>query len=207
MLTQQEMNELIKIARKHDIYILNDEIYRGLEHGEGKKTDSIVEGYEKGIVISSLSKIYGLVGVRIGWVASKDRALIEQAKAFRRYTSSRNSELSELFAYMALNCREQLLARNRAIIQQNLKLLSDFFARNQDSLSWVPPEGGTLALPKLLLDRPIDQFVDELYQKTQVVLVPDRVFDRDENAFRIAFGKQSMPEALLMLEDFLKQYA
>ncbi len=203
-LSLREKKEIIDLAEAHGIYVLNDEIYRGLEFNENSRSPSIADLYERGIVITSLSKVFGLPTLRVGWVASQDKTVIKGAAALRSYTSSRNSELSELFAFMVLRGKNELLARNRAIILKNYALLSQFFDRHQQSLSCEPPQAGTMAFPKLLLPIPIDKFVAELHQETSVFILSGSAFDLNDNSFRITFGKKEMAHSLTHLEHFLK---
>jgi aspartate/methionine/tyrosine aminotransferase len=203
ILTACEIEEIITLARSHGIYLFNDEVYKGLEIDSSKAIRSISDLYEKGIVVSSLSKPFGLPSIRIGWIASQSINILQQAANYRNFTSSRNSELSELMAFMVLRNQKKLLSRNINIISENLRILSEFFQRHSHSLSWIPPEGGTVSFPKLLLPISIDQFVEELSKETKVVLVPASVFSVEENAFRITFGKREMVDSLNLLESFL----
>jgi aspartate/methionine/tyrosine aminotransferase len=205
LLTTDELREIVDLARFHGIYVLNDEVYKGLELDHKNSILPICSAYEKGIVITSLSKPFGLPTLRIGWAASKCYPILEKATLYRNYTSSRNSELSELMALMIVRNKKKLLARNLEIILKNVKILKEFFARHTKSLSWVPPEGGTMAFPKLLLPIPIDQFVEELYKETNVVLIPGSTFDVQENALRIAFGKTMLQDSLSPFESFLSK--
>lgn len=203
LLTFSEMQDLIALARFHGIFLFNDEVYRGLEFDPQNRLPSLADAYEKGIAVSSLSKIFGLPGLKVGWVASQSIPILQQAANYRNYTSIRNSELSELMALMVLRGQKELLKRNLNIILENMETLSLFFKRHPQSLSWVPPQAGTLAFPKLLLPIPIDSFVEEFIKETKVILVPASIFGVRENAFRITFGKKEMPQSLSLLEAFL----
>lgn len=88
----------------------------------------------------------------------------------------------------------------------NLKILDSFMKRYQELLSWNSPQSGTMAVLKLLLPVPIEEFAEELVEKMGVLIMPGSVFDLPGNFFRVGFGKKNMTHALDRFEQFLKQY-
>ena len=124
------LNDLIEISRKHDIYLFSDEVYRLMERDANKRLPQIADAYENGISLNVMSKAYGLPGLRIGWIASQDLQLLDKMEKMKHYLSICNSSPSEFLAVVALKSGEQILSRNRKIIEDNLKLLNPFFAQN-----------------------------------------------------------------------------
>ena len=166
---------------------------------------SIADAYEKGISLNVMTKSFGLAGLRIGWLATRDVNFLEEAGSYKLYTSICNSAPSEILAIMALRAKDQILKRNRSIMLKNLKILDEFMERNQKSLSWVRPQSGTMALLKLLLPLSVETFTEDLVRTEGVLIMPGSVFDLPGNFFRIGFGKKSMPGILERFESYLQK--
>ena len=113
-----------------------------------------------------------------------------------------SSAPSEILALLALRRRDEVVARSRAIVDANLPLLDDFFARWEGVFEWVRPRGATIGFPRLLADVAIEDFARELVDEEGVLLLPGAVYGHPGNHFRIGFGRRNMPEALARLERF-----
>lgn len=198
--------KMIALARSTSAHIFCDEVYRFLELDESQRLPAMADGYEKGISLNVMTKSFGLAGLRIGWLASKDTEFLEKANSYKMYTSICNSAPSEILALIALRAKDRILARNRAILLRNVKLLDEFVQRHSTSIKWVRPESGTIAFLELLLPVPIDQFTEELVEKTGVLIMPSAIFDFPGNFFRIGFGRNNMPDVLNRFEEFLTLY-
>jgi aspartate/methionine/tyrosine aminotransferase len=149
-----------------------------------------------------MSKSFALAGLRIGWVATRDRDLLARLAAFKDYTTICSSAPSEVLALIALRARDQVLARNRAIVEANLPLLDAFFERWAGTFEWIRPRGGSIGFPRLAGDRPIDGFAEGLVRETGTLILPGSVFGDTGNHFRIGFGRTNMPEALERLDSY-----
>lgn len=206
LLNRDVYEKMIALARTTGAYIFCDEVYRFLELDESKRLAAIADGYEKGISLNVMTKSFGLAGLRIGWLASKDTAFLQKANSYKMYTSICNSAPSEILALIALRAKERILARNREILLNNIEHLDAFIKRHPSSIRWVRPESGTIAFLELLLPIPIDQFTEELVEKTGVLIMPASVFDFPGNFFRIGFGRSTMPDVLNRFEQFLTAY-
>ena len=198
---------MIELARKNGAYILCDEVYRYMEVDESKRLPAMVDGYEKGISLNVMTKSFGLSGLRIGWLASRDESFMQKARAYKLYLSICNSAPSEILAIIALRAKDKILQRNRAIMLRNLELLDKFFEKHSDKFRWIRPESGTIAFVELLLPIPIDKLVEEMAAKAGVLVMPGSVFDFPGNYFRIGYGRKNMPEALEHFEKFVEFYA
>lgn len=197
---------MISLARETGAHIFCDEVYRFLEIDPAKRLPAIADSYEKGISLNVMTKSFGLAGLRIGWLASQDTSFLEKANAYKMYTSICNSAPSEILALIALRAKDKILARNRDIVLRNIQLLDAFVQRHPSSIRWVRPESGTVAFLELLLPTSIDQFTEELVEKTGVLIMPASVFDVRGNFFRVGFGRCNMPEVLNRFEQFLTSY-
>jgi aspartate/methionine/tyrosine aminotransferase len=149
-----------------------------------------------------MSKTYGLAGLRIGWVASRNAAVLSRMAALKDYTTICCSAPSEHLAELALRHGEQIASRNRAIIAANLPLLDSFFALHADLFTWQRPKAGPIAFPRLL-GREVSSFCDACAAGCGVLLLPGTLYGDAGNHFRIGFGRKNMREALARLEEFL----
>lgn len=204
VLEKKTVEELVALARKHGAYIFCDEVYRYLEVDELSRMASIADAYEKGISLNVMTKSFGLAGLRIGWLATRDAAFLSEAGSYKLYTSICNSAPSEILAIIALRAKEKLLKRNREILLKNLQILEAFIKRNQQYVSWVRPQSGSIAILKLLLPTSIEDFAADLVRSEGVLIMPGSVFDLSGNFFRIGFGKKNMPEILKRFETYLQ---
>ena len=149
-----------------------------------------------------VSKNYGLPGLRIGWIATRNADLYRQIAALKDYTTICNSAPSEFLAELALRHRRKLQQRNLQIIADNLEILDDFFRRHADRFRWTRPAAGPIAFPHLL-DKDVAGFCHELVTRAGVLLLPGTMYDDTGNHFRIGFGRKNLPAAVARLEQFL----
>jgi aspartate/methionine/tyrosine aminotransferase len=176
------LEQLVAVATEHNITIHADEVYRPIFHSIGpldkEFPPSLMSmGYSNVLVTGSLSKAYSLAGVRVGWIASRDPALIEKIAAARHYTTISVSGLDEQVAAFALSPAtvHGLLARNIQLAKTNLALLEKFVLKNEDECEWVKPVAGTTAFVKFHREgKPVDSvdFCKRLLEKTGVMFVP-----------------------------------
>jgi aspartate/methionine/tyrosine aminotransferase len=205
LLDRKVLDDLIQLARKIGAYIFCDEVYRYMEVDETERMPSIADVYEKGISLNVMTKSFGLAGLRIGWLATREAHFLKEVGSYKLYTSICNSAPSEILAIMALRAKDQILKRNRNIMLKNLNVLDEFMQRNCTHLSWNRPQSGTMAVLKLLLPIPIETFAEDLVRFEGILIMPGSVFDLSGNFFRIGFGKKNMPEVLKKFESFLQQ--
>jgi len=203
--TQKEYAEIIDIARENGCHVFSDEMYRLLEYQEEDRLPIGSEIYEKCISLSGMSKTFGLGGLRIGWLSTRDRALLERIVEFKDYTTITNSVLSEYVALGALRKREILLSRNMNIIKNNLKLLDEFFTRHTDKFTWLNPKAGPVAFVKTKFEGNIESFCDDLISQKGVLLMPGTKFDYGHHYFRLGFGRKNLPDALGLFEEFVNE--
>lgn len=204
-LQEQELKEIIDIARQKNIVVFSDEMYRFLEHDQANRTLSACDLYNKAISLFGMSKSFALAGLRIGWLTTKNSELSEKFAIYKDYTTICSSAPSEVLAIIALRAKNKILKRNLDIIDSNLKILSQFFARHAKLFDWHRPKAGSIGFPKLKADVDIAEFCLDLVEKKGVMLLPSKVYDFKSNNFRIGFARKNMPEALSKLEEYLKE--
>ncbi len=191
------------IAAEAGATLLVDEVYRFLEH---RPVESLPAGADLGphaVSVGVMSKSFALAGLRIGWLATHDAALLDRAARFKDYTTICASAPAEILALIALRTRDRVLARSRSIVGANLALLDAFFERRASQFAWVRPAAGPVGFPELLGGTPIDRFAEDLLAAEGVLLAPASVFGYPGNRFRLGFGRTDMPAALERLEAFI----
>ena len=193
---------LVELAAESGARLVVDEVYRFLEFDSADRLPAGADALETGVSIGVMSKSFGLAGLRIGWIATRDRELLTRLAAFKDYTTICNSAPSEVLALIALRAGPAVLARNRAIVEANLPLLDGFFDQWSGVFEWVRPRGGSVAFPSLIADRPIDSFAQELVEETGVLVLPGTLFGDTGNRFRVGYGRTNLPAALARLERF-----
>src|SRR3989338_972876 len=204
LMSKDKFNHIINIAKSKDIAIFSDEVYRFLEYSKKDRLPAACDIYEKGVSLGVMSKAFGLAGLRIGWIATKDKVLLQRIAAFRDYTTICNSAPSEFLAILALRHKEQLIKRNLKIIKDNIRLLDRFFAKYCSLFEWSRPKAGTLAFLRIKAGKSAEEFCMDAQNKIGVLLLPSTKYDFGDEHFRIGFGKKDMPKALKKLEDYIK---
>ena len=190
------------IAADAGATFLSDEVYRFLEHEGTERPPAGADVGPHGVSVGVMSKSFALAGLRIGWLATHDAALLDRAARFKDYTTICASAPAEILSLIALRARDRVLARSRGIVDANLALLDDLFARRPDRLGWVRPRGGPVGFPELH-GVPVDRFAEDLLAAEGVLIAPASIFGHPGNRFRLGFGRSDFPVALAGLERFL----
>lgn len=202
--TADFVRALSALSDKHGFIIFADEVYRGLELDPADRLPAFADLNERAVSLGVMSKTYGLAGLRIGWIATRDSALFGQMAAFKDYTTICNSAPSEFLAALALRHAGPIVERNLGIIRHNLDLLDAFFASNEARFGWDRPKAGSIAFPALRQGS-VDDFCADLVEQAGVLLLPGTLYGAGYNAFRIGFGRKNLPEALGKLENYLHE--
>ncbi|MBA2720842.1 MAG: aminotransferase class I/II-fold pyridoxal phosphate-dependent enzyme [Chloroflexi bacterium] len=187
------------------IHLLADEVYRFLELDEAERLTAGADAFARGVSLGVMSKSFAMAGLRIGWLATRDRGLLARCAAFKDYTTICSSAPAEILALIGLRSRDVVLARSRRIVGDNLGHLDRFFADHGDRLAWVRPRGGSVGFARLLDPEPMDDFAARLVEAEGVLLLPGSQFGFEGNHFRIGFGREDLPQALAGLDRFLAQ--
>ena len=179
------LTTIVDFAESKGIIVLSDEVYRPLFHGitpmDPKFPPSILSlGYINSIATGSMSKAYSLAGIRVGWIASRNRDLIEKIQIARDYTTISISILDQAVASFAHSPHtiHSLLGRNIQLAKANLELLERFVIKHDEFCSWTKPVAGTTAFVKFERDgKPIDAeiFCKTLQEKTGVMFMPGNI--------------------------------
>ena len=188
-LSEKEMKEIVRLARKVDAWIYADEIYRGAEL-DGNDTPTFWGLYDKVMVSGGLSKAYALPGLRIGWLVGP-KAAIEKAWAYHDYTSIASGILSNRIATLVLkpDIREQVLGRSRKILNENLEALSDWIKKHHNLLNFIPHRAGGMAFIRYKLDINSRELATRLREEKSVFIMDGDCFGMDQY-IRIGIGSE-----------------
>ena len=202
LMSEQLLREIVEIARSADAWILCDEVYRHLSQEDGW-CPSIVDLYEKGISVSSMSKVFSLAGLRLGWIATHDMSVIKSCLSHRDYNLVSCGVFDEMLAAAALKHRDKLLERSRKIVRENLQILDDWVG-SEPHVSYVKPQAGTTALVYYDLDISSYEFCEEMYKKTGAFVTPGDCFEVP-HSMRIgyAYGKQDLIDGLKAISEYI----
>ncbi len=202
LMPEEMLNQIIEIARSVDAWILCDEVYRHLSQTD-EWCPSIADLYEKGISVSSMSKVFSLAGLRLGWIATRDMEVIKTCLSHRDYNLISCGIFDEMLAALALKHSDKLLKRSRDIVRENLQILDDW-VNSQPHVSYVKPKAGTTALVYYDLDIPSYTFCEEMYHKTGAFVTPGDCFEQ-AHSMRIgyAYGKQALKDGLKAIDEYI----
>jgi aspartate/methionine/tyrosine aminotransferase len=188
MLEPHELHRIYELAESVGAWVLSDEAYRWLAVPGGSPfAPPMVEYGPRGISVGTVSKPFGLPGLRIGWIAAS-QALVAECWAARDYVSLSPGKLNDAIAQLAFRSRERIVERNSAIIAANLAAASEWVAQQAGFLSWTPPRGGLLALLRYELPMLSLELADLLANEYSVMLAPGAAFDC-EHHLRIGIGQ------------------
>lgn len=205
LLSRQAYEALHRFAGENDLLLFSDEVYRESEYDPSTRLPAACDLGEYAVSLGVTSKTYGLAGLRIGWIATKNREIYEKMASLKDYTTICSSAPSEYLAEVAMRNRQKLVERNMDIIKANLAVMDDFFARHRDLFSWIRPQAGSMAFPRYL-GADVDAFCDALVRDAGVLLLPGSVYDDRGNHFRLGLGRKNLPQAVARVDEFLARH-
>jgi aspartate/methionine/tyrosine aminotransferase len=193
--------ELIGLCDQRGIRLFSDEVYRGLELSPRRALPQAADLSPAALSLNVMSKAYGLPGLRIGWIACRDRALLRRLEHAKHYTSICGSAPSEILALIALRARDRILDRNRRIVAANLPVFDAFFSRFPGLFQWEPPQGGCVCFPRYLGPDGVEAMCTDLVESEGVLLLPASIYrsalaPTPADRFRIGVGRLGSAEAL-----------
>lgn len=201
----EEYRKMVEVAKSHNLYVFSDEMYRFLELSGSDRLPSGCELYDKAISLFGMSKTFGMAGVRIGWLVTKDKETYNRMAIFKDYTTICSSAPSEILSLIALRAKDKIVGNHLKRINRNLSLLDKFFSDHQDKFEWIRPKAGTICFPKLKTKTTSQEFCQKVVNEAGIMLLPSTVYDYDDRHFRVGFGRENMPEALSKLEEYLSK--
>lgn len=202
LMSRADYEALHKFAESNKLLLFSDEVYRESEYDAAARLPAACDLGDYAVSLGVTSKTYGLAGLRVGWIATKNKMIYEKIASLKDYTTICNSAPSEFLAEVAMRNRHKLIERNVGLIKQNLAVIDELFARHADLFSWVRPQAGSMGFPRYLGGN-VETFCDKLVKEAGVLLLPGSVYDDSRNHFRLGLGRKNLPEAVEKLEEYL----
>ena len=196
------LERIVELCAERGAVLFCDEVYRELEHDPAERLPAACDLYERAVSLGSVSKTYGLPGLRTGWVACRDPALRAALVAVKLYTTICSSAPSELLAALALRHRGQFVERNRRLVLANLALADAFLDDHAALMDWVRPSASPIGFPRLRVPD-TRTFCERLAEEAGVLLLPGDVYDEPGHV-RIGLGRVGAVEAFARLDAFLE---
>jgi len=188
IMTEAEMDSIIAIADRVGAWILADEVYSGAERLTDTQTPSFFGRYDKVVATGSMSKAYGMPGLRIGWVVAPQET-IDEIWARHEYITISATMLSNKLAALALSpeVRPRILARTRSYIRKGYPIFKDWMDQHPGTFSLTPPGAAAIAFVRYHLDINSTDFADRLRSEKNTMIVPGDHFGFD-GLLRVSFG-------------------
>ena len=204
LMSRADYEDVHKFAQEKNLLLFSDEVYRESEYNPAERLPAACDLGEYAVSLGVTSKTYGLAGLRMGWIATKNKKIYENMASLKDYTTICNSAPSEFLAEVGMRNRQKLTQRNLDIIKHNLAVIDDLFTRYADLFSWIHPKAGSMGFPRLLKGD-IESFCDDLVRKAGVLLLPGSMYDDSHNHFRLGLGRKNLPQAVERLEEYLSR--
>lgn len=185
LIEQEQLLEIIQLARKHNCYVLVDETYRDLNFNTKYNLAATFD--ERVISVSSVSKAYGLPGIRIGWLLTRNKALYDKFLAAKEQILICNSVVDEEIAYQFLKQKEIFFLAIKQRIAENFNALKNWIA-SEERIAWVEPGGGVVCFPKIIPVIDTVKFYNILLQHYKTAVGPGHWFEMPDNYMRIGYG-------------------
>ena len=202
VLTSEEMDELVEIARSADAWIVCDEMYRGLDEDY---MPSFADIYDKAIVTASSSKIYSMAGTRVGWIVCHDPAMRKELCNWRSYDSICGGVFDEWIFAMALEHVDKIFARSRSIVESNKAVIDAWLSRNTRYLRQYADSHSTTYLIHYNFDVPAEKFCDDLLDQKGVLVCHGDCF-YIPRSFRIALcHSEDLEEGLRLIDEYMAE--
>lgn len=209
ILERDRFDELVQLCRQHGIWLFSDEVYRGIEREPGRRLPQVADAYERGVSLNVMSKAYGLPGLRVGWIACRDRALLERMVRFKHYLSICNSAPSERLSLLALRFRDPVLERTRAVAREGYARVAAFLDEFPDLFDAYQPDGGVVMFPRYKGPDGVDVFCRRMVEEAGAVLLPASIYASaltpvPTDRFRIGYGRRGLDEGLAAMRAFIR---
>jgi len=202
VLSSASMDAIVQLTDRHGAWVLADEVYQGAEVGE-ERTPSFWGRHERVLVTNSLSKAYGLPGLRIGWIVGPER---DVAELWGRtdYSTICPAALSDPLACVALApvTRARIRERTRGIVRKNLALLEAWMRAQEGRFRYRAPDAGAICYTRYAAPIGSSAFAEKLRAQKGVLVVPGDHFGMD-GFIRIGFGNPA--DELLVALDLIRE--
>jgi len=200
--SRTDMDAIFALADARGARVLVDEMYRGLERTSAERLEPACARNERAVSLGGLSKTHGLPGLRIGWLATRDRPLVEALIAHKDYTTICASGPTQILARAALENHDALAARSLDIVAANLERARSFIDRHGERFAWREPAAGSVAFMRYTAGSAA-AFCERAAEEAGVMVVPSTVFDFEDAHVRLGLGRRGFAAALAALEAWI----
>ena len=206
IMLRNDLQRLAQFAHEHDIQLWVDEVFRGITVDGGPVTPSIRDIDSGTISTGSMSKSFGLSGLRVGWIAAPEEVL-EAFRHIRFYTTVTAPVVEQKIAAVAHRNRDKVIGRNQAILDKNYTYLKQWMGERNGVFDWVAPKGGPVTFPKFIDSVSTDDFCLKLAEDYSVLLPPGNYSFSAEGFIRIGYGQsRRFEEAMSRVGDALEEF-
>jgi aspartate/methionine/tyrosine aminotransferase len=183
----ETLQQIVRLAERHGCRLLVDETYREMSFAAPLPVAAALS--DRAISVSSLSKTFGVPGIRIGWIVSSDRRLLHDLLCAKEQIAICGSVLDEYVGHAVYAARDQWLPQINRRLGAALTTVKQWLA-GELRMEWVQPDGGCVCFPRIKADAGIDvaQFHRRLIDDHGVFVGPGRWFDRSDDYMRLGFG-------------------
>jgi aspartate/methionine/tyrosine aminotransferase len=206
VLSESKLHELIELVERCNGYLLVDETYRDLHRGDCPPLAATVSS--SAISVSSLSKAFGLPGIRMGWIVCKNPELRKLFLAGKEQIFICNSVIDEEIALRVMLKRDALLSDIRGRVAEHFRIVFEWM-QSEKHLEWIPPQGGVVCLPRMRADVPIDTevFYDRLLKQYSTYVGPGHWFEMSDRYFRLGYAWEPQDKLKLGLQNISRALA
>ena len=191
----EDVQEMARLCDEAGTLFFCDEMYRELSLFGRDPLPAAATLSGTAISLGGLSKSFGLPGLRMGWLASRNKTMLKAAARIKDYTTICSSGVVEFLARAALTAEERLVERARLIVEENIKRSRHLFTEHE-LLQWIEPSGGSVAFPRYLGAEGSSALSQRLIQERNTLMLPGTLFGFDDNHFRVGLGRKGYENAL-----------
>jgi aspartate/methionine/tyrosine aminotransferase len=201
--TLAEFQRVVTWAQQHGIRMFSDEMYRLLEFEPADRLPSAVDCDDRAVALFGMSKAFGLAGLRIGWLATRDRKVLGRVKELKDYTTICASAPAEVLALIGLRARATIVGEHLVRILRNLALLEHFVADHPAVLQVERPRAGSVCLARLMTGERASAFCERIVDRAGIMVLPSTVFEFGDQHIRIGLGRENFPDVLRHFEQYV----
>lgn len=200
---RSEVERIVSIARKNGILIFSDEMYFRMAQNSENEIPAFCDLYENAVSLWGMAKSFGLAGLRIGWIATKNASVLKAMLHFKDYLTICNNSMSEVLSMIALNHQEKFIEPNVEKIRRNISLFDGFQRRHHELFDFTKPIAGSTAFIKLKIGESALEYCERMVSKSGIMMLPSEMFEYGNSHARIGFGRENMHESLDRWENYL----
>ena len=201
----EDMNEIISIAREKNICIFADEMLKGMELDYQSKP-WFADLYENAVSLGGVTKSLRLSGLRIAWLATQNKTVIQQIEKKGPYKMENEYGISAFLASLAIRHREEIEKANIDVLNKNIAFSKEFFQKYADYIQELAPNDGSVALHRIHTEESSAEFCKMLVDEKQAVLLPGEAFELEGKYIHMGYGKANFKDCMKQFDDFMQLY-